>query len=153
MNLALRVFVFSIAAALLWNHYLEAADWPQWRGPNRDGVWNEPNALDEFDAASISMTWRAPISSGYTGPTVAGGRVYVMDRIDDPNQIERVLCFDASTGNEIWQVSYDCPYIGIGYVAGPRASVSVDGDRAYALGAMGNIHCLKTQKRRHPLES
>ena len=123
-------------------NFLTADDWPQWRGTNRDGVWNEKNVIDEFDSDAIDIAWRSPIGSGYSGPTVANGRVFVMDRIVEPQQIERVLCFDAKSGDELWKQDYACPYVGIGYTAGPRASVSVDGENAYALGAMGHLHCL-----------
>ena len=75
-------------------------------------------------------------------PTVANGRVYVMDRLTDPEQTERVLCVAAENGEKIWTHEYKCPYIGIGYTAGPRASVTIDDGRAYSLGAMGNLYCL-----------
>lgn len=119
-----------------------ADDWPQWRGPNRDGVWSGGNLIDEFENEALELTWRSPIGSGYSGPTVADGRVYVMDRIVEPQQVERVLCFDARSGDPLWEHEYACPYVGIGYKAGPRASVTVDGEAAFALGAMGHLHCL-----------
>jgi outer membrane protein assembly factor BamB len=120
---------------------LFASEWPQWRGPNRDAQWHEEDIVQDFNGAPIPVLWRMPISRGYSGPTVAKGCVYVMDRIKDPNQFERVLCFDAKTGKEIWSHSYPCQYK-IGYPAGPRASVTIDGKRAYSLGAMGHLNCL-----------
>ena len=73
-----------------------ADDWPQWRGPNRDGVWTETGIIDKFDAPEIKLKWKVPIAGGYTGPTVADGRVYVMDRVAAPKEIERALqkCLD-----------------------------------------------------------
>ncbi|MEX2112035.1 MAG: PQQ-binding-like beta-propeller repeat protein [Pirellulales bacterium] len=121
-----------------------ADEWPQWRGPQRDGVWREEGLLDKFAADEIKITWRQPISSGYSGPTVSGGRVFVTDRIVEPKQIERVLAFDEKTGQPLWTHTYDCEYVNVGYTAGPRASVTVDGDRAYALGSMGHLFCLDT---------
>jgi outer membrane protein assembly factor BamB len=119
-----------------------ADDWPQWRGPNRDGVWRETGVINRFESDQIPLKWRVPISSGYSGPTVAAGRVYVTDRVVEPKQIERVHCFDADTGKPLWTHAYDCVYSGVGYDAGPRASVTLDGDRAYALGTMGHLFCL-----------
>ncbi len=119
-----------------------ADEWPQWRGPNRDGVWNEQGLIEKFPAPQLKVSWRAPISSGYSGPTVADGRVYVMDRVDMPKQIERVLAFDAKTGEELWKHAYDCVYSGVQYVAGPRASVSIDDGRAFSLGTMGHLFAL-----------
>ena len=119
-----------------------AEDWPQWRGNNRDGKWNEPNALKKFETEKLKPKWTAKISSGYTGPTVANGKVFVMDRKVEPVQTERILCLDASNGDHHWTIEYPCKYIAVGYTAGPRASVSVDNGKAYALGAMGNLHCV-----------
>ena len=118
-----------------------ADDWPQWRGPQRDGQWRETGIVTRFQSDQLPLRWRVPVGSGYSGPTVAKGRVYVTDRLLNP-QRERVLCFDMETGKELWKLTYDCPYKGIGYQAGPRASVSIENGRAYALGAMGDFHCL-----------
>lgn len=117
------------------------ADWPQWRGENRDGVWTETGVIERFDSPEIEAKWRVPIGSGYSGPTVASGRVYVHDRVADPEQIERVHCFDWQTGELIWTHAYPCRYDGFGYRAGPRASVLVAGNRAYSFGATGHLHC------------
>ena len=78
------------------------------------------------------------MGSGYSGPTVAEGRVYVTDQVRE--NVERVLCFDAGSGEPLWQHEYDAVYT-IGYRAGPRASVTVAGGRAFAVGAMGHFHC------------
>ena len=118
-----------------------ADDWPQWRGPGRDGVWRESGVVRKFDKPRLDTVWRAKIGSGYCSPTVAEGRVYVTDRLIEPKQVERVHCFDAKTGKPIWSHTYDCVYKDIGYDAGPRASVTIHDGRAYALGAMGHFFC------------
>ena len=140
-----KSFIGSSWTALLFavacSSGVRADDWPQWRGPTRDGVWHETGIVEQFDSQQIKPRWRAPISSGYSGPTVANGRVYVTDRVAEPKQIERVHCFDAKTGEEIWSHPYDCVYSDIGYTAGPRAAVTIDEGRAYSLGAMGHFFC------------
>jgi outer membrane protein assembly factor BamB len=121
--------------------FVIADEWPQWRGANRDGVWKESGLLDKFASDQLKVRWRKPIGSGYSGPTVADGRVYVTDRVLEPEQVERVHCFDWKTGETLWTFSYPCPYVNVGYTAGPRASVTVDDGKAYALGTMGNLYC------------
>jgi outer membrane protein assembly factor BamB len=118
-----------------------ADEWPQWRGANRDGVWRETGLVDKFASDQLKVRWRKPIGSGYSGPTVADGRVFVTDRVVEPEQVERVHCFDWQTGETLWTFSYPCPYVNVGYTAGPRASVTIDDGKAYALGTMGHLYC------------
>jgi hypothetical protein len=101
-----------------------ADDWPQWRGPGRDGVWREEGIIERFDTQQLPVRWRAEISNGYSGPTVADGRVYVTDRLTTPVQVERVHCFDATTGEKIWSHDYKCKYERIDHRNGPRAARS-----------------------------
>jgi len=117
-------------------------EWPQWRGPNRDGVWRETGILEKFSADRLEAKWRSPVAAGYSGPTVANQRVYVTDRLTAPKPVEQVLCFDAATGRRLWTHAYDCGYENVGYPAGPRASVSIAEGRAFALGTMGHLYCL-----------
>jgi outer membrane protein assembly factor BamB len=132
------------AAALLAlaGHEMRGDDWPQWRGPARDGVWRETGVVQRFASDTLAIKWRARISSGYSGPTVADGRVFVTDRVLEPEQTERIHALDADSGKPLWTYEYPCPYVGVGYDAGPRASVSIDEGRAYSLGAMGHLFCL-----------
>jgi outer membrane protein assembly factor BamB len=116
-------------------------DWPQWRGPNRDGVWHETGIIEKFPQPQLKLLWRTPIANGYSGPTVANGRVYVTDRPEEPGGNERVLCLDAKTGKILWIKDYACAYTGLGYPDGPRASVVIDDGRAYSLGSMGHLRC------------
>lgn len=118
-----------------------AEDWPQWRGPSRDGIWREDGIVEKFDSPQLPIKWRQEIGPGYNGPTVADGRVYVMDRQVEPEQMERVHCFDAATGEPLWQHAYASDYGKVGYKAGPRAAVTIDNGKAYSLGTMGRLFC------------
>jgi outer membrane protein assembly factor BamB len=134
-----------------------ADDWPQWRGPLRDGVWRETDVLERFPAEGLPVRWRTPVGPGFSGPAVAGGRVFLMDRVLDENAPadvktqwnyrdktrgqERVLCLDEATGKPLWSHSYPCVYQ-TAYGSGPRATPTVCGDRVYTLGAMGDLLCL-----------
>ncbi|MCA9449803.1 MAG: PQQ-like beta-propeller repeat protein, partial [Candidatus Omnitrophica bacterium] len=96
--------------------------------------------MKEFEEDQLPLKWSVPIGPGYNGPTVAEGRVYVMDRQTQPTEIERVHCLDWETGETIWSTSYEAVYK-VDYDLGPRASITIDEGRAYALGTMGHFHC------------
>jgi outer membrane protein assembly factor BamB len=145
-----------MAATVFAPEASRADDWPQWLGPNRDGVWRETGLLDKFPPGGPKALWRMPIGSGYSGPAVAGERVYVMDRErakdKDGNLLrptrqgipgnERVLCYRATNGKLLWQHAYECLYK-ISYPSGPRTTPLVHQDRVYTLGAMGDLLCLE----------
>lgn len=154
---ALAAFVFWFCVASWGGRSLSAQDWPQWQGPDRDGVWQEENLISKFPEGGPTVLWRKPVAGGYAGPAVSGGRVFLMDyqiRSGDPtpdpekrNEIEgteRILCLDARSGEWLWEQAWDCPYR-ISYPAGPRCTPTVDGDRVYCLGAEGHLKCLKAE--------
>lgn len=139
LHAARSIFLASFLVAIVIPS-LRGDDWPQWRGVNRDGEWRETGILESFSSSELKPKWRVEIGAGYCGPTVANGRVYVMDRVTEPDSTERVHCFDEQTGKTIWSHEYACDYGRIGYPAGPRASVTIDAGRAYALGSTGRLH-------------
>ena len=118
----IRVLAFCVTVCVMRIQSARADEWPQWRGPKRDGVWRETGIIERFPSRQIALKWKAPISSGYCGPTVAAGRVYVTDRVAKPAEVERVHCFDWQTGRSIWSHSYECKYAGFGYTEIGRAS-------------------------------
>lgn len=122
---------------------VRADDWPQWGGPQRDLVWRETGIVEKLPAVEmLPRVWSTPIGEGYGGPSVADGRVYVMDRLRD-QQLERVLCLDAESGRILWKHEYEARY-SISYPAGPRCTPVIDGDRVYVVGAMGHMFCLRS---------
>ncbi|HXG23499.1 MAG TPA: PQQ-binding-like beta-propeller repeat protein, partial [Chthonomonadales bacterium] len=140
---ALYVAAFALSAFADAAPKPTGLDWPQWRGVNRDGVWREQGLIERFAGSEVRIKWRVPISNGYSGPTVADGRVYVTDYVATPKPQEQVHCFDWETGRKLWSHTYDVTYGGVGYPNGPRASVTVFDGRAYALGAVGHLSCLE----------
>ena len=73
-----------------------ADDWPQWRGLARDGVWRETGIIERFEGPRIPIKWSAEIASGYSGPTVSDGRVFVTDRVIEPKQKPRYRTWSPS---------------------------------------------------------
>jgi outer membrane protein assembly factor BamB len=155
-----RTFVLVASASLmLQSGSIRADDWPQWLGPKRDGVWRETGILEKFPESGPKVRWRQEIGPGYTGPAVADGRVYVMDRIVAPDAKkpandfvrsnipgkERVLCLNESDGTIIWTLDYDCTYK-ISYSSGPRTTPTVNDKKVYTLGAEGDLYCFDAEK-------
>jgi len=121
---------------------IRADDWPRWRGPRGDGIWREDGILRKFPSGGPRFIWRVPIGPGYTGPSVAEGRVYCMDR-DSKAETERVTCHEFETGKLVWSHTYPAPYSGVDYKAGPRATPTFCEGRLYTLGTMGHLLCLE----------
>jgi outer membrane protein assembly factor BamB len=133
-----------------------AEDWPQWLGEKRDGVWRETGLVEKFPAGGPKQVWKAEIGIGYAGPAVAGGKVFVTDYVPGGKTAlpdngfkkgrfagtERVVCRNAADGKQLWRTEYPVEYT-VNYPAGPRCTPTVDGDRVYTLGAMGDLKCLK----------
>ncbi|MFV2068878.1 MAG: PQQ-binding-like beta-propeller repeat protein [Pirellulales bacterium] len=158
MRTAVPVFVTGL---ILWSAGVVADDWPQWRGPRRDGVWRETGIVARLPA-QLHRRWQTPIGAGFSGPAVAGTRLFVTDRIAPKGQAapknramereelggrERVLCLDAETGRIVWEHSYRCQYK-ISYPVGPRATPTVHDGKVYTLGAMGDLLCLDSETGR-----
>jgi len=133
-----------------------STDWPQWLGPNRNGHWNAKGILSKFPENGPKVLWRTKTGSGFAGPAVANGRVYLADFLTDEKDApysagiknkrtgrERLLCLDAKTGKKIWEKVYDCQY-NFSYANGPRCTPTVDGDRVYFQGAEGRLLCAQT---------
>jgi outer membrane protein assembly factor BamB len=152
----MRLFVASWFGFVLLSA-IHAEDWPQWQGPRRDGTWEESGLLEKFPDGGPKVLWRKPVHTGYAGPAVVVGKVYVCDylinggAIADQNKRgvlqgeERVVCLDAKNGEQLWEYQYPCEYT-IAYPGGPRAVPTVSGGKVYVLGAMGNLTCLDAEK-------
>ena len=126
---------------------IHADDWPEFRGQGRLGVWNETGILETFPEDGLAVRWRTPIHHGFSGPSVADGRVFVTDfeRARGLVGTERILCLDEATGEILWTHSWEASYAGVGWDEGPRATPTVDGDQVYAVGASGIMTALQVE--------
>ncbi|PYJ97417.1 MAG: hypothetical protein DME23_15650 [Verrucomicrobia bacterium] len=144
------------ALGLLLSMSIPAEDWPQFRGPNRDSVWNETGILQTFPAEGLKVCWRAPVGAGVSSPVVAGGRVYVTDsKLEKPKAWERVHCFDEKSGKPLWTFSDEVNYGEGAFHQQEQGSPSgrcptpiVEGRRVFTLGATGHLLCLEARKGR-----
>lgn len=124
---------FSVALAA------PAADWPQWRGPKRDGA-AAPNArLVATLPPEPKTVWRLKAGEGLASPVVAGGKAFLFDNQEGR---ETLRCVDATTASELWRASIDEPFKDSQGPVGPRCTPVVDGDRVYAQSCRGELQCL-----------
>lgn len=152
MKFSKRKYVLPCFLALGFSLSIEAEgseDWPEFRGENRDGKWSAEGIRSSFEGLSdpLPRVWSTPVGAGYSGPTVAGNAVYLMDRgvSGSTDEIERVVCVDRATGEPKWFHTYPAVYSDVGYAYGPRSSVTVRDGKAYSLGMMGHLHCLDAE--------
>jgi outer membrane protein assembly factor BamB len=116
-----------------------AALWPQWRGPNRDGISKETGLLKQWPAEGPPLVWKATgAGRGYSSFSIAGGKLYTLGLRGDR---EFVVAFDVATGKEAWATAHGSAFRN-DRGDGPRGTPTVDGDRVYALGGNGDLSAL-----------
>ena len=138
---------FSSVAALLVSasFVVEAADWPQWRGPQRHGVSPETGLLKQWPAAGPKLHWQvSDIGDGYSSVAVVGDRLYTLSNRGMDNEFVQAL--SAQDGKSIWTAR-------LGNVGNPnqvpsypkaRSTPTVDGSLLYALSSDGDLACVET---------
>ena len=115
-------------------------DWPQWRGPNRDGVSTETGLLESWPEQGLNVLWSQPSGDGYSSVVVANGRVVTM--VQDGKD-EAVVSWDAATGKELWRYKYPAHFRHRQFGDGPRSTPAIADDHVYTVGGTGIMHCLK----------
>ena len=117
-----------------------AADWPQWLGPSRDGVYRGEDLADSWPKSGPPVLWRKKVGHGFSNPVVSQGRLILFHRRGNKEVVEAL---DAKTAEPVWTFDYPTSYRdSFGFDPGPRASPAVDGGRVYTFGAEGVLHCL-----------
>src|SRR6185503_8080316 len=118
-----------------------AAIWPQWRGPNRDGISKETGLLKQWPAEGPPLVWKAAgAGRGYSSFSISDGKLFTMGLRGDR---EYVVAFDIATGKEVWATPHGGAFRN-DRGDGPRGTPTVDGNRIYALGGNGDLSALET---------
>jgi len=118
-----------------------AADWPGWRGPNRDGQSAETGLLQEWPAVGPRLLWRAAgIGAGLSSVAVVGDRIYTMG---DKDGTQQVFALNKADGRIVWSARVGPPWDD--EYAGPRGTPTVDGDLVFAIGTEGDLVCLEAK--------
>ena len=118
-----------------------SADWPQFQGENRDGISLETGLMRSWPKDGPRVIWSFPLGEGYGGPAVRDGEVYVLDRVEEREEILR--CLDLATGKELWQYAYNAPG-SVGH-SGSRTPPTVDEKYVYSVGMMGDFLCVNRE--------
>jgi outer membrane protein assembly factor BamB len=137
LKLVMVMLVLSVPA-------LFAADWPWQYGPRRDHTSEQKGLLRTWPADGPKVLWTVSVGAGFGGPAVSGGNVYLLDRDEGVGGTLRVL--DLASGKELWTFAYDAA--GTFMFAGSRTTPTIDGEHAYTVGPMGDLHAINTKTRK-----
>jgi len=117
---------------------LQAQDWPQFLGPNRNSTSPQKGILRSWPASGPEVLWTTNVGPGYGGPVIKAGKVYLLDRDDKTGDIMR--CFDLQSGKELWKFSYNAP--GSVMFPGSRSVPAVDDKYVWSCGHNGDLYCI-----------
>ncbi|MDB6150955.1 MAG: alcohol dehydrogenase [Chthoniobacter sp.] len=118
--------------------FSRADDWPQWRGPNRDGVSQEQGWIDQFPNSGPPIAWKATVGLGFSSVVVGKGKAYTAGHA---NGSDTVFCFDALSGKELWKHSYPSELGDKFFEGGTTGSPTLAGDRLFWLSRWGDLYC------------
>ena len=106
----------------------QAADWPNWRGPDYNGISSETGWYEKWGSRGPKRLWTASVGTGFAAVSVADGRVFT---IGNKANKDTVYARDEATGETLWKYTYSSPLSPNSYDGGPNAPPTVDGDRVY----------------------
>ena len=125
----------------------EASTWPQWRGPTRDGQFTGPTWPEKLDTNHLRQLWRVELGPSYSGPIIAGDRVFTTETKD--KKFEVATAFDRETGKEIWRVQWEgalsVPFFAKSNGDWIRATPACDGESLFVAGMRDVLVCLDAQ--------
>ena len=135
-----RQLLWTVLVALAVASQTAAEDWPQFLGPERNGVYRGPALAETWGAGGPRVVWRKSIGAGFSGPVVVQGRLILFHRVSGSEVVE---AFDARTGASQWRYSYPTSYRDdFGFDEGPRAVPVVVEGVVYTFGAEGQLHAI-----------
>jgi outer membrane protein assembly factor BamB len=118
-----------------------AGDWPQWRGPNRDGLVADATIPATWPKV-LKEGWKVTVGVGHSSPVMSNGKIYVFAR---QGEEETLLCLDATTGKELWRssqpIAYEMNPAATGHGKGPKSTPVVSNGNVYTFGISGVLSC------------
>src|SRR5213593_3599022 len=129
---------FTLAALLAVALQNTVPDWPQFLGPERNGVYRGPVLAEKWPSSGPRVVWQKQVGEGFSGPVVVQGRVILFHRVSNREVVESL---DARTGAPQWQYGYSTSYRDdFGFDEGPRAVPVVANGIVYTFGAQGQLN-------------
>src|ERR1041385_7047606 len=135
-------FLAAVLSSLISSSAI-AEDWPNFRGPDHNGISKETGWAAQWPAGGPKILWKAKVGIGFASFAVGDGRACTVGNKDDT---DTVFCFDANTGAVVWKFSHPSKLDPKFYEGGPSATPTVDGDRVYTFSKRGVLHCLGAAK-------
>jgi outer membrane protein assembly factor BamB len=125
---------------------ISGSDWPQFLGPNRNGIAPDIGSITPWPEAGPAAAWSRDVGAGYSGPVISKGRLILFHRLGGEELVESL---NAADGKPQWKFAYPSNYADdYGKGDGPRSTPLVAGGRVYTLGAEGRMHCLDIESGR-----
>lgn len=137
--LAFRLVLPSLCVLVSTSASCGQVNWPQFMGPDRNGITSETGWLAEWPNEGPPILWNASLGKGYSSFAVVGDRVWTMGNQEGK---ETILCLNALTGEELWRYQYPAGLCATYHAGGPCTTPSIDGDAVYTLGKEGHLCCL-----------
>jgi outer membrane protein assembly factor BamB len=136
--------IWLLATLLVLALGTQASDWPQWRGPNRDGISTETISTS-WPASGPKVLWKATVGTGFSSLAISEEKVFTMG---NSNEQESVWCLDAVNGSVKWKHEYPAALNPQYYEGGPGATPTVDSGKLFTIGKWGNVFCLDARTGR-----
>ena len=134
----MKIILITTLAAVATASSIPAKDWPQWRGPDHNGISTETGWLDQWPATGATISWKAQVGLGFSSFVVAEGRAFTAGHADEK---DTVFCFEANTGQIVWKHSYPSDLGDKYFDGGTTGTPTIAGDRVYWLSRWGDTFC------------
>src|SRR5262245_29655284 len=133
--------IFSLAMAMFaGGQTMPGVDWPQWRGPDRNGLSRESGLLKQWPASGPPQVWSTTnLGAGYGSISISGDRIFVQGM---KGRDSTVTSLSRSDGKQLWSKTLG-PAVSNEQGPGPRSTPTVDADRVYVLTENGDLACLR----------
>jgi outer membrane protein assembly factor BamB len=137
-----KKLVILVVTGCLASQVMLAEDWPQWRGPARNGASQEKNWIDQWPKEGAPIAWKAAVGLGFSSVVVGGGKAITAGHASDT---DTVFCFDALTGKELWKHSYPAELGDKYYEGGTTGTATIEGESAFWLSRWGDLFCFDSR--------